>query len=144
MSKHNKYHNYNNYSANKPEVKIEEPVVETPEVTLVTEEVEQVEVAEIAEVSPAAGLRTNISPVDEVALVEEPAVETTEAKIGVVNCKLLRVRSEADATADNVIWELPEGTEVYIDETKSTVDFYKIVTAAGAEGFCMKKFITIK
>ena len=136
MSKHNKpYHNYNNYSANKPEVKVEEPVVE--EVTPTTEEVEQVEVTEeITEIEPTVEV--------EEPVIEEPVVETALLEIGVVNCKLLRVRSEADSTADNVICEIAEGTEVQIDNTKSTVDFYAITTTAGAEGFCMKKFITIK
>lgn len=125
MSKHNKpYHNYNNYSANKPEVKVEESV-ESVETTPVTEEVEQVEVTEIAAET-------------------EPTIETPAPTIGVVNCKLLRVRSAADSTTDNVICELPEGTEVQVNEATSTTDFYAITTTAGVEGFCMKKFITIK
>ena len=128
MSKHNKpYHNYNNYSANKSEVKVEETVVEP---ITATEEVETVEVTEEIEVTEPT--------------VEEPVVETTELAIGVVNCKLLRVRSEADSTADNVICEIEEGSEVQINEAESTSEFYKVVTTAGAEGFCMKKFITIK
>lgn len=128
MSKNYKpYRNYNNYSANKPEVKVEETVVE--EVTPV-EEVEQVEVTETVE-----------EPVIEEPVIVEPAPTPV---MGVVNCKLLRVRSEADSTADNVICEIEEGTEVQIDKANSTADFYKVVTTAGAEGFCMKKFITIK
>jgi len=31
--------------------------------------------------------------------------------------------------------------EVEIDELESTDDFYKICTASGVEGYCMKKFI---
>ena len=133
MSKNKPYRNYNNYSANKPEVKVEEPVVEP---ITATEEVVKVEVAE------------EIEPVTEE--VEQVEVETTEPVaapapvIGVVNCKLLRVRSEADSTADNVICEIEEGTEVQINKAESTADFYKVITTAGAEGFCMKKFITIK
>lgn len=131
MSKNKQYRNYNNYSANKSEVKVEEPVVE--EVTPVTEEDKQVE-------------EVTVELTEEIAtIIEAPVVEPVPAPtIGVVNCKLLRVRSEADATADNVICELPEGTEVQLIKAGSTVDFYKVITTAGAEGFCMKKFITIK
>ena len=140
MSKHNKpYHNYNNYSNNtaKPAEPVVEPITATEEVgkvettvetTPVTEEVEQVEVTEPATTEP----------------VEEPATEPTPT-IGVVNCSLLRVRSAADSSiVANVICEIPEGTEVQIDNTKSTEDFYAITTTVGVEGFCMKKFITIK
>lgn len=127
MSKHNKpYHNYNNYSANNTNtapVKTEEPVVEeTVETTPVTEEVEQVEVTEIVEESVA------------------PAPAPT---MGVVNCSLLRVRAAANTDAA-VICNIEEGDEVEVDKDNSTADFYKVVTTAGAEGFCMKKFITIK
>lgn len=140
MSKHNKpYHNYNNYSANKPEVKVEEPVVE------VTEVEEPVEIEAVVEPCSAAGLRADIPPVDEAGLVDEPIVETTELAMGVVNCKVLRMRNSTDtSTNDNVIYELPEGTEVRVNEAESTAEFYKVITTAGAEGFCMKKFITIK
>ena len=133
MSKHNKpYHNYHNYS-NNTTAKPAEPVVEeTVETSPVTEEVEQVEVTEIAaETKPVV-----VEPIEE---VEDPT-----PTIGVVNCGLLRVRSAADSTTDNVICELPEGTEVQVNEAASTTDFYAITTTAGVEGFCMKKFITIK
>ena len=132
MSKHNKpYHNYNNYSNNtnaKPAEAVVEEVVE--ETTPVTEEVEQVEVTEIAE--------ETIEPI-----VEAEKVETASFTTGVVNCKLLRMREAANTDAE-VICELPEGTEVQINEAESTAEFYKVTTSAGVEGFCMKKFITIK
>lgn len=138
MSKHNKpYHNYNNYSANKPEVKVEEPVVEEVEVK------ESVEMEAVTEPTPAAEVSTpetteETKPVEPVAEVKEPT-----STIGVVNCKLLRMREAANTDAE-VICELPEGTEVQINEAESTVEFYKVTTSAGVEGFCMKKFITIK
>lgn len=130
MSKNKHYHNYNNYS-NNTTAKPAEPVVEeTVEITPVTEEVEQVEVTEIAaETEPVV-----VEPIKE--------VEDSTPTIGVVNCGLLRVRSAADSTVDNVICEITEGTEVQVNETVG--DFYAITTTAGAEGFCMKKFITIK
>lgn len=143
MSKNYKpYHNYNNYSANKPEVKVEEVVVEvTEENTPVIGETEQVEVT--VEIEPTAEIESTVEI--EEPVIEEPVVEPTLAPvIGVVNCPRLRVRSEADSTADNVICEIAEGTEVQVNEAESKGEFYKVITTAGAEGFCMKKFITIK
>ena len=131
MSKNKHYHNYNNYSNNTTVKPVVEPVVE---------EVEQVEVETTESI-----VEESVDPLDEVQLTPTTkVVETPSPTIGVVNCKLLRVRSEADSTADNVICEIEEGSEVQINEAESTADFYKVVTTAGAEGFCMKKFITIK
>lgn len=67
-----------------------------------------------------------------------------EVKIGVVeNCNKLNVREEP--TLDStVICEIDSKTELMIDEVDSTEDFYKVCTAAGIEGFCMKKFIAIQ
>lgn len=84
--------------------------------------------------------------------VEEPVLEETEVVcekkvpvIGVVvNCQKLRVRSEASADTDNTITVLDALSEVTVDEDASTEDFYKVCTAAGMEGFCMKKFIALR
>lgn len=84
--------------------------------------------------------------------IEEPVLEETEVVceekvpvIGVVvNCQKLRVRSEASAEADNTIAVLDALSEVTVDEDASTEDFYKVCTAAGMEGFCMKKFIALR
>lgn len=84
--------------------------------------------------------------------VEEPVLEETEVVceekepvIGVVvNCQKLRVRSKASADADNTVVVLDALSEVTVDEDDSTEDFYKVCTAAGIEGFCMKKFIALK
>lgn len=160
MSKHNNkpYHNYSNYSANTAAVKTEETKVVNEETEALTE----------AEGSPAAGLRANVSPVDEAApdeitetikveeaetedLIDEPVTTTEEdeqalkstPRIGSVNCGRLRMRKAPNTDAD-IICELTEGSEVQINEAESTDDFYKVTTPTGAEGFCMKKFITIK
>lgn len=123
MAKHKNYHNYNNYSNN---VKTE--TVETE----VTEEVKE-NVVEIKE-----------NAVEESTTVEPETVVTPESikpTIGtVVDCPRLRVRAAASTNAD-VLCEIESGSEVTIDETKSTKDFYAVCTSAGVEGFCMKKFI---
>lgn len=74
--------------------------------------------------------------------VEEIAQPKT--KIGVVvNCDRLYVRSAPDADA-NPVKDIACGTELMIDDPESTDEFYKVFTAAGLEGFCMKKFIKIQ
>lgn len=61
----------------------------------------------------------------------------------VTDCENLRIRSEAQE-GDNVISAITKGTVVEVDYSKSTGDFYHVITESGLSGFCMKKFITIK
>lgn len=85
-----------------------------------------------------------------VSEVIEPAedpiadVETVESKTydrGVITgCAKLRVRSEP-RLGDNVICVLDRGTNVMIDKTESTFDYYKIYTETGIEGYCQKLYI---
>ena len=89
---------------------------------------ENIEVNEVAE-----------EVVDEV--VETPTEFTPV--IGVVtNCELLNVRAKPSVKSD-VIRTIKKDTEVEIDEAKSSRDFYK-VCSKDFNGYCMKKFITIK
>lgn len=68
----------------------------------------------------------------------------TEEIIGIVtDCRLLNVRKEAN-TDSPIICVIPALSEVMIDPTESTDEFYKVCTAAGVEGFCAKKYIVIK
>ena len=67
-----------------------------------------------------------------------------DIKIGIVtNCKKLNVREKPTVEAP-VVCEIVCQTELMIDEKESTEEFYKVCTAAGIEGFCMKKFIAIQ
>lgn len=67
-----------------------------------------------------------------------------DIKIGIVTgCKRLNVREEPKTDA-SVICEVKFQTELMIDENESNDEFYKIFTASGIEGFCMKKFITVQ
>lgn len=144
MSKnYNQYYNRNaNYNKQYNQPKAEEPVkeeVQEPAVE-VTEEVVEVE-----EVAPA--VETVVVSAEElingpVVVTEAPAAPVTI--VGVVSdCTSLRVRKAANAEAE-ILGTIELGSEVAIDEAGSTSDFYKVCTAAGLEGFCMKKFITIK
>lgn len=117
-----------------------------PNINPVDEVVQEEEKEEVLEV---ADMLAEVEAMEEV--VEEDCVEEIEEikevsapVIGVVaGCKKLNVRCEGKAGAD-VVCEIAEATEVVIDEKESTEDFYKICTEAGAEGFCMKKYITLK
>lgn len=107
------YKSYNNYSSTKPAEEV----------------VESVEVKE--EVKP--------EPIPTPAPVVKP--EPPKPLTGkVTGCAKLNVRESANATA-NVLAVINEGSEVVINKIKSTVDFYAVCTAAGVEGYCMKKFI---
>lgn len=71
-----------------------------------------------------------------------PEVETPKNLGKVVGCVKLNVREEPSAKA-SVVFEIPVDSTVFIDETCSTDEFYKICTEHGVEGYCMKKFIEI-
>ena len=124
MAKHNKpYHNYNKYSDN-------------VNAAVENEEMEVVTATEPTVTATPAEPTVEVTPES----TPEPA---PSPKTGVVNCELLRMRKAANTKAD-VICTLSEGIEVQINEKASTEEFYAVTTSAGAEGFCMKKFITIK
>lgn len=78
-------------------------------------------------------------------ILEEPAVEEeqVEQKVGtVVGCVKLNVRRKPNPISE-VLCEIPNAATVLVDDAESTVEFYKICTSAGIEGYCMKKFIEI-
>lgn len=74
--------------------------------------------------------------------VEEPVEEVKPNTGIVVDCMKLRVRKNPN-TYSGVLCEIPADTKVIIDLDKSTVQFYKVTTEAGVEGYCMKKFIAM-
>lgn len=79
----------------------------------------------------------------EEAVEQEPVVEEEKSVIGIVTgCKRLRVRTDASTDAV-IITEIDEDSVVVIDMNNSTDDFYKVHTEAGAEGWCMRKFVKI-
>lgn len=76
-------------------------------------------------------------------LINESPVVIEEVKGYITNCLKLNVRAEASKAAE-VLCVLEDDAEVIIDLENSTVDFYKVCTSAGVEGYCMKKFIAVK
>lgn len=75
----------------------------------------------------------------EVNLAPQNGVEKTK---GIVNVPRLNVRKDASRN-HKAIEVLKAGATVIIDQEASTEDFYKVTTASGVEGFCMKEFIDI-
>lgn len=76
--------------------------------------------------------------------VVEEVVKPAEPITGkVTGCNKLRVRKSPSPLAE-VLCEIAVNTEVVINESDSTIDFYKVCTGAGVEGYCMKKFIDVR
>ena len=97
------------------------------------------------EVVEAFATGTIIEPVVEEAKPEMPEVieETESHKMGrVFGCTRLNVRKLPKPRAE-VVCEIPVNTKVEIDEVNSTVDFYKIFTSSGIEGYCVKTYIDV-
>ena len=75
---------------------------------------------------------------------ESQEVEEAVQTIGFVdNCEHLRVRKESNVDSEELCI-INKLSEVVIDLDNSTDYFYKVTTSEGVEGYCMKKFITVK
>ena len=86
------------------------------------------------------GLRAKCSPADEAA----PAEVVKNFVSGVVTeCVKLNIRETPSADGD-VVAIINLLTDVVVDLEDSTDEFYKISTATGVKGFCMKKYIALR
>ena len=78
--------------------------------------------------------------------VPSETAETVQNDIveGIVsNCKKLNIRKVPKLGSD-IVCVVDAGTLLLIDQKESNKDFYKVTTEAGAEGFTMCQFVTIK
>lgn len=102
--------------------------------TKFSKEQTKIEVPEVrAEVTPA---------IVNVEVMEEPKPEPQV--IGVVTeCEKLNVR-RGSLMASPVLCTVNRGAKLVIDEKESTNEFYRVCTADGVKGYCVKKFINIK
>ena len=134
MSKHNytQYSNKNQNDEGKSTVKREEFLIldDIIESAPVVETVEAVEIIEAPEVKMV------VETVDTVTL---PKIVNGF----VANCTKLNVRVQPAADAD-VVCVLDNGTEIEINVNNSTDEWFSICTAAGIEGYCMRKFVNAK
>ena len=128
---HNK--NYSKFSQKKENVNLEEIF---PETEVVKADAEQKPIMDPVIESEAEQAQEIVEESQEV----EEAVPT----VGFVdNCECLRVRKESNVDSEELCI-INKLSEVVIDLDNSTDYFYKVTTSEGVEGYCMKKFITIK
>lgn len=98
---------------------------------------ETVDEPKVVETEPTPVTQVNPEPE-----VTPPASEPpVEGKI--VGCERLNVRKLPDKNAE-ILGVVTEGSKVQIDLSKSTTNWYAVYTAAGLEGYCMKKYISTK
>lgn len=128
---HNK--NYSKFSQKKENVNLEEIF---PETEAVEADAEQEPIMDPVVEAEAEQTQEIVEESQEV----EEAVPT----VGFVdNCECLRVRKESNVDSEELCI-INKLSEVVIDLDNSTDYFYKVTTSEGVEGYCMKKFITIK
>ena len=85
-----------------------------------------------------------VEKVDEVVSVAEPEIDEPECFEGtVVDCAKLNVRTEPKPDA-KVACVIPAGAIIVMFPDTSNDEWFNVVTEAGVEGYCMKKFISIK
>lgn len=122
MSNHN-YSQYSNKKNNHNKPKVEESVIVLDDLVI-----DQPEVKMEPETAPV------VKP--EVKPEVKPVITGT-----VVNCTKLNVRSNPVIDAE-ILTVLDANSEVEIDKARSTNEWLKITTAAGIDGFCMRKFVS--
>lgn len=83
-----------------------------------------------------------ITPVD----TDEPVVAEKTPKLVtgvVVGCQKLNVRMQMHIGA-KILCELPVSSKVQVLADEKHDEWYHVFTESGIEGFCMKKYISIK
>ena len=87
--------------------------------------------------------KTN-NQVEEPQIAEEEVSKPKKQMIGVViDCSSLNIRAKSNINSE-IITTVKAGTELLINEDESVNEWYKVCTEAGIEGFCMKKYISIR
>ena len=85
---------------------------------------------------------------DSAEIVEDtPVTETVEevAEVFGVVTDCLRLNIREEPTKDSVVATVVTCLdELKIDADNSTDEWYAVCTASGVEGFCMKKFVSVR
>ena len=118
-------HNYSQYSNKKNEHN--KPRVEATEVPVI--DISDMLVTEDTDVS-ATPIEVKMEP------------KTKPIKGVVANCAKLNIREKPVIDAD-VVCVLDCGSEMEIDMSKSTINWFKVCTIVGVEGYCMRKFVNV-
>lgn len=136
-------HNYSQYSNNKKKKNYNKPKVEetVEQFAPVIEEIVPEVITSIA--APDVPIEVEMSTAIYTGCpVGEPG---PEGRLGgtIANCSKLNVRSKPSTEAE-VLTVLEAKSEVLIDPARSTTEWLKITTASGVDGFCMRKFVSVK
>ncbi len=124
-------HNYSQYSNKKKPDNAVRAVVNTEKDT------------EIKSLNKVASANTTTEVKMEAELVKETVNTVTLPKTVegvVVNCAKLNVRAEPNVEGE-VVCVLDVMSEIKIDTTKSDNEWFKVHTATGIDGYCMRKFV---
>lgn len=82
--------------------------------------------------------------IEEPQIAEEEVSEPKKPMIGVViDCSSLNIRAKSSINSE-IIATVKAGTKLLINEDESIGEWYKVCTEAGIEGFCMKKYVSIR
>lgn len=90
-------------------------------------------------------LVVNNQPVDKAIANVVTAVvrQTVDKKEGMVNCFSLNIRQDANKNS-KILSVVKKNDVVSIDMANSTFEFFKVKTSDGIDGYCVRKFITLK
>lgn len=83
-----------------------------------------------------------VEPVVEEQVEEVEEIVKTDPVGIVVDCLKLNIRVAPNAKA-SIAGVVDASANLVISEDESTEDFYKVCTASGLEGYCMKRFVKI-
>ena len=138
-------HNYNNYykkfennknKVTEPELTTSQNIIDTAENVSIVPEVAPEITSGIPDVP-------GVAKVAEVTVLEPEAPAESETKNGVVcNCAKLNVR-EKPVAGSRVVSIIDANTELTVTTDESFGIFYKICTASGVEGYCMKDYVRL-
>lgn len=131
--------NYTNYS--KPDYKTEEGGTPTT-VSYKTEPLPGAENMTFPEVAEDE-IGKIVDTINEATA--EPEVEPIkpEPKTGIVTANKLNIRKLPSPNAP-VVAVVDKDTQLMIEPDYETVEWFQVYTPAGIDGYCMKKFVTIK
>lgn len=83
-------------------------------------------------------MKSTDNPVKEI--VEKPVAEIVTGK---VKCAKLNVRKEPNTSAQ-ILGVVSEGDKLTIDPIRSTGMFFKVTTESGLDGYCMRRYVSVK
>lgn len=86
--------------------------------------------------------KVNDEVLEEVQDTIEEAIPELAAGV-VSDCTKLNVRSKPNLKA-KPLTEIPVNSKVRVDLEASTDEWYKVITEGCVQGYCMKKYITLK